>query len=145
MAVGSWVFYDKALELIGKKEINFSSDTFKMALFDNTYSPATTTDTTFDTLTTELSGSGYTAGGATLTNVTWDTVANAAWDCDNVVWTAGATLTFKYAVIYDTNSTSVTNAVMCYADLETGGGSITRTSGQQIVIQINASGIARLL
>ena len=43
-------------------------DTFKLALYDNNAS--FTASTTVYTTTNEVSGTGYTAGGATLTNVT---------------------------------------------------------------------------
>jgi len=83
-------------------EMDFSSDTaqtFKIALFtsDATLSAATTAYSTSN----EVSGTGYTAGGETLTIATNPTTSSttAYLDFDDVTWSS-ATITARGALIY---------------------------------------------
>lgn len=64
---------DTALTGLATKKYNFSTDTFKVALY--TSSASLSNATTAYTSTNELSGGGYTAAGYTLTNNT-PTVTN---------------------------------------------------------------------
>lgn len=86
----------------------FDSDVFKIALYDETadFSPATVSYTTAG----EISGTGYTAGGKTLENMSIQTSNGSAWVYwDNVSWT-GASFSARGALIY--NSTKDDRAVI---------------------------------
>lgn len=82
--------------------INWSTDTFKVMLCTSTYTPNKKTHTKRSDVTNEVSGTGYTAGGASAT------VTVAATDTTNdrqvitlggASWTT-ATITARYAVYY---------------------------------------------
>jgi len=100
---------------------NLEANTLKVALYDNTatLSSATTAYATAN----EVSGSGYTAGGAAMTGmaVTLDG-STAIFDADNVSW-ANATITAQAAVIYNN---SFSNAAIAVLDF---GGNKTSTNG----------------
>ena len=84
-----------------------SGDTFKIALYDN--SAAFTAATTDYTATNEVSGTGYVAGGLTLTAVAPTSSGTTAFvDFTDATWTT-ATITARGALIY--NSSLGTNAV----------------------------------
>jgi len=76
--------------------------TFKLALYDNNASfTAATTDYT---VTNEVSGTGYTAGGGTLTNVTPTTSGTTAFtDFDDLTFSS-STITARGALIYNTTA-----------------------------------------
>lgn len=76
--------------------------TFKLALYDNNASfTAATTDYT---ATNEVSGTGYSAGGGTLTNVTPTTSGTTAFaDFDDLTFST-ATITARGALIYNTTT-----------------------------------------
>jgi len=99
-----------------KKELleathNFSSaggDTFKLALYDSNAS--LTAATTDYSATDEVVGTGYVAGGGTLTNI-GVTSSGTTGFCDfGDITFSGSTLTARGALIY--NATAGTNAVL---------------------------------
>jgi len=78
---------------------NSTGNTFKIALYDNNAS--FTAATTAYTATNEVSGSGYTATGETLTNVTPTASGTTAFtDFADVTWSS-ATITARGALIYN--------------------------------------------
>ena len=90
---------------------NFSAaggSTFKLALYDNnaTFNAATTDYTA----TNEVSGTGYSAGGGTLTNVNPTTSGTTAFTDFADLTFAASTITARGALIY--NSTAGTNSVL---------------------------------
>jgi hypothetical protein len=101
--------------------------TYKVMLVDSTYSPsASHTLTTIDD--DEVSGTGYTAGGATLTNFSWSGGSSQAWaacKADNTVWTGIDVGTVGGAVIYEDSS----DLVVAFYDFDpnpaTNGGTLT--------------------
>ena len=97
---------------------NLEAQTLKCALYDNT---ATLNQNTAAYITAnEISDSGtnYTTGGATLTNVAISTDGTTAiFDADNVSF-ANATISAQAAVIYNSSTVSglTTNASVCVLD-----------------------------
>lgn len=76
--------------------------TFKLAMYDN--SASFTAATTDYTVTNEISGTGYTAGGGTLTNITPTTSGTTAFaDFADLVFST-ATITARGALIYNTTT-----------------------------------------
>jgi hypothetical protein len=88
-----------------------TGNTFKIALYTNTAS--FTAATTVYTATNEVTGTGYTAGGNTLTNITPTTSGTTAFtDFADTTWTS-STITARGALIY--NSTNG-NRTVCVLD-----------------------------
>jgi len=76
--------------------------TFKLALYDNNAS--FTASTTDYTATDEVAGTGYSAGGGTLTNVTPTTSGTTAFtDFDDLTFSS-STITARGALIYNTTA-----------------------------------------
>lgn len=91
-------------------EHDFTADTFKIALF--TSSATLGASTTAYSTTNEVSGTGYTAGGETLSNITVTTSGITAFiDFDDVSIT-NATITARGALVY--NSSKSNKAVAVY-------------------------------
>lgn len=109
--------------LIGKafnKEVDFDTDTIKVALVSSSYTPNQDVHDYWDDVATyEVSGAGYTTGGATLANkaVTYTTGTNVTkFDGDDVSW-ASSTITARYAVIYDASpATNAAKPLIGYVD-----------------------------
>ena len=123
-------------------DLDMDNDTFKCMLVTSSYSPNLETHTNKSDVTNEVSGTGYTAGGATLTGVTMtsssDGTGTIKWDADDVSWTSSTLSNVRAGVIYDD---SVTNdRLIAYIDF---GGDFSTTSGT-FQIQWNAAGIFTL-
>jgi hypothetical protein len=103
-----------------------TGDTFKIALFTSsaTLSAATTAYSTNE----EVTGTGYTAGGATLTNVTPTTSGTTALtDFADVTWST-STITANGALIYNSTQTDKAVAVLAFgADKSSSAGDFTIT------------------
>ena len=104
-----------------------TGDTFKLALYDN--SAAFTAATTAYTVTNEVSGTGYSAGGGTLTNVTPTSSGTTAFiDFDDLTFST-ATITAYGALIY--NSSAAGDPAVCILDF---GGAKTSTAGDFTIV-----------
>jgi hypothetical protein len=118
-------------------------DTVKVALLNNTHAFTATNDAWADVSANQITGTGYTAGGATLANqaVSVDDVDNeGVFDADDVAWTA-ASFTAYHAVIYDdTPTTPVADPLIASIDF---GGAQTVTAGT-FTIQWDAEGIINI-
>ena len=99
-----------------------TGNTFKLALYDN--SASFTAATTAYTTSNEISGSGYSAGGGTLTNVTPTSSSTTAFtDFDDLTFST-ATITARGALIY--NDTAAGDPSIVVLDF---GGDKTSTAG----------------
>jgi hypothetical protein len=104
-----------------------TGDTFKLALYDN--SASFTAATTAYTATNEVSGTGYSAGGGTLTNVTPTSSGTTAFiDFDDLTFST-ATITARGALIY--NSSAAGNPAVCILDF---GADKTSTAGDFTIV-----------
>lgn len=119
MTVGK--VYGLFLKSLANKEADLDSDTLKVMLCTSAYTPSQDTHQYKSQVTGEVTGTGYTAAGITLLNVTvaYDAGTNTfKLDADDVVW-PGSTFTARYAVIYDdTPSTAATKPLIGYVDFE---------------------------
>ena len=100
--------------LVGSHNFTASTgDTFKLAMYTNSASfDASTTDYT---TTNEVSGTGYTAGGGTLTNVTPTTSGTTALTDFADLTFGSSTITARGALIYNTTtggSTGTTDSIV---------------------------------
>lgn len=145
MAAGKWKLYQSAKLKIGQNLIDLDGHTFKMALFLSTSNCDTLTHDELGDLTNQhANGNGYTTGGETITNVTWQNSSGTiTFDCDNVVWTAsGGSITARFAVIYD--DTVAGDPLLAVCLLDTAPADVTATTGNTLTITINASGVFTL-
>lgn len=135
--------YGKVFTALWNKEIDWDTDTIKVALTTATYTPDQDAHDYFNDVTNEVSGTGYSAGGATLANktVTYTGATNKfVLDADDAAWTT-STITARTAVVYDASPGSdATRPLICYqqsdADVSTTAGTFT--------VQWSASGIVEI-
>lgn len=103
-----------------------TGDVFKIALY--TSSATLDASTTAYTSTNEVSGTGYTAGGNTLTNVTPTSSGTTAFtDFADTTWST-ATITARGALIYNS---SKSNKAVCVLDF---GSDKTSTAGNFTIV-----------
>ena len=126
------------------KEIDWDSDTIKVALLTNAYTPNQDGHDYFDDVVThQVTGTGYTSGGNTLANKTntYDSATNVIkLDADDTTW-ASSTITARYAVIYDaTPATDATRPLIGYVDF----GSDQSSSNGNFTITWDSTGIVRV-
>lgn len=142
MAVTAKV-YGLAQQSLANKEINWTADTIKVMLCTSTYVPNQDTHRYKSDVTNEVTGTGYTAGGATLTSTTstYTTATNVQMlDAADVSWPT-STITARYAVIYDsTPATDATRPLIAYVDF----GADVVSSGGTFSIVWDAAGIVTL-
>lgn len=132
MAITSALCTSFKKELLERKhDFNTTSGhTFKIALY--TSSASLDAATTAYTTSNEVVGTGYTAGGTTLTNIDPTSSGTTAFvDFADATW-ASATITAAGALIYNTTTdggTGTTNAVAVISF----GGDKTSTNGDFVV------------
>lgn len=121
-------------------DVDVTADTIKAAILDNGYTPNQDTDEFWDDVSAnEVSGTGYSAGGDTVTvTVDYTTGTNtvALKVADPVVW-ADSTITGQYVVFYKDTGTAGTSALLGFQDA---GEDIT-SSGGDWTFTPNAGGI----
>ena len=120
--------YTVALAEALRKNPDFVNDTIKVALLNNSHSYNPDHDTFADVSANQITGTGYSAGGATLGSKTVtndDTDNEAVWDAADVSW-GSASFSAYHAVIYDDTLTSPADMLICSIDF---GGIQTVTSG----------------
>ena len=118
---------------------NAVGDTYKVKLLSAATFDATHTTLTATGGTEATTGTGYTAGGATLANVavTTETTNDAKFDADDVTWTAsGGSIDASYAILY--NDTDADDPPVAFIDF---GGAESAGDGTDFLIVWNASGI----
>ncbi len=104
----------------GKGTINWadSNSVFKCALVTSDYTPDVDNHKHFSDVTNEVSGQGYTAGGAEITGrtVTEDDANDLAkYDADDTTW-ENSTITARGAVIYKDTGDASTSPLIAYID-----------------------------
>jgi len=136
MAVTGFL-YSNIHKQMANKEIDLDTNTIKVALCTSTYTPNQNTHDYFDDITNEVSGTGYTAGGATLGTKTVNTSSKTfTFDAADTVWSS-STITARYAIVYCSTGTASTSALIGYIDF---GADVSSTAAN-FTITWNASGI----
>ena len=136
------VIYNNFKKKIMDGSIDLDTDTIKVALVTSSYTPNIDTHVFFSDVTNEVTGTGYTAGGKTLTTpvVSADTTDDeGVFDADDTTW-ATSTITARGAVIYKSTGTSSTSPLIAYIDF----GSDKISSAGNFTITWNAEGILNL-
>lgn len=136
--------YGNAIKAAFNGEIDWDTDTIKVALLSSAHTPNQDTHDYWDDVSAnEVSGTGYTAGGATLASKTstYDGANNVlVLDAADVVWSA-STITARYAVIYnDSGATAAQKALIGYVDF----GSDQSSTNGNFTITWDATGIVRV-
>lgn len=125
--------------------VDLDADTIKIILVNSTYaalSDATKRTHEFygdvDSPDGEVSGTGYTAGGVTLSNKT-SAQSSGTYTFDNTVdptW-ASSTITASGAIVYKDTGSAATSPLIAYLDF---GGSVASTAAT-FTVALSASGI----
>lgn len=136
--------YGQFLQQALNKEIDWDTDTIKVALLSNAYTPDQDAHNYFDdVVANEVTGTGYTAGGVTLANKTstYSSSTNTiVLDADDVTWSS-STITARYAVVYDASpATNATKPLIGYVDF----GSDQSSSNGNFTITWDSTGIVRI-
>lgn len=123
--------------------IDLDTDTIKVMLVTSAYTPDQDAHTKRSDVTNEVSGTGYTAGGATLANksVSADNTDNeGVFDADDVVW-GSSTITARGAVLYKARGGAASaDELIAYIDF----GSDQISSSGNLTITWNSEGILNL-
>jgi hypothetical protein len=133
--------YGPLIQHVFAKRIDFTNDTIKVALVAGTYTPNQDAHSFWSEVSAnEVTGTGYTAGGATLgtKSVAYDNATNrTTFTGANVSW-PNSTITARYAVIYDDSpATAATKPIIAYVDF----GSNQASSSGTFTVAWSGSGI----
>lgn len=102
-------------------EVDFDSATVKCMLTTNSYTPNQDTHRYKSDVTNEVTGTGYTAGGLTLTGktVTYNSGTNAlTLDATDPLWNALTVSNIRLAVFYVDTGVAGTSPLLSYMDFE---------------------------
>ena len=100
MAITAFIYSNCPLNAL-EKVMNLETDTIKCMLCTSSYTPDQDNHDFKDDVTNEVSGSGYTAGGAEVANPSVTVSGRVTtFDGDDVSW-SNSTITARYAVLYD--------------------------------------------
>lgn len=127
MAVTATI-YGNGMKKIQNGNIDLDTDTFKALLTTSSYTPDQDAHDFRDDVTNEITGTGYTAGGATLASAaaTYDTATDQIrLDAADTTWTT-STLTARIAVVYKSTGTSSTSPLIAFVNF---GADVSTTAG----------------
>lgn len=133
-------WYGNAFKAAFNKEVDWDTDTIKVALCTSAYTPDQDAHQYFSSVTNEVSGTGYTAGGQTLAgaSITYTAGTNVLkLDANDSSWPT-STITARYAVVYKSTGSAATSPLICYVDF---GADVVSTAGT-FSITWDAAGIA---
>jgi hypothetical protein len=114
--------------LSGANLWDWDTDTIKCSLHTSTYTPDIDAHDFFNDCTNEITGTGYTAGGATLTASapTYDTATDQVrLDAADTTWTT-STLTARIAIVYKSTGTASTSPLISFVNF---GADVSTTAG----------------
>lgn len=136
--------YGNFLKQALNKEIDWDSDTIKVALLTSSYTPNQDTHDYLDDVSSyEVTGTGYTSGGITLSSKTstYDGTNNVViLDAADVTWSS-STITARYAVVYDdSGANAASKALIGYVDF----GSDQSSTNGNFTITWDSTGIVRI-
>lgn len=137
------VVYNGFKTKIQNGSIDLDTDTIRVVLLTNSYTPNIDTDLSYaDISAVETSGTGYSAGGTTLSGctVTQDnTNDRGVFDANDASWTT-STITARWGVVLKWTGTANTSWLICGFDF----GSDIASTGGTFAITWNANGILAL-
>ena len=112
------LIYNSAVDDVARGAIDFDTDTFKVMLVTSTYAPDKDTHLKRSSVTNEVSGTGYTAGGLTTACTVTKSTANdrVTLSFAAVNWPT-STITARAAVIYKSRGgASSADELVCFVD-----------------------------
>jgi hypothetical protein len=120
------LIYNSAIDDMARGAIDFDTDSFKVLLVTSTYTPDKDTHLKRSSVTNEVSGTGYTAGGvASVCTVTKDTATDKVTLSFAAVSWSTATITARGAVYYKSRGgASSADELVAYVDF---GGDVAST------------------
>ncbi|MEW6555093.1 MAG: hypothetical protein AB1384_12500 [Actinomycetota bacterium] len=109
-------------------DLDAAGTTIKCALLGSGYTfDQETHDDWSDISANEVSGTGYTAGGAALANKALSEASRVTkFDADDVVW-SNSTITARYAVLYEVSTGKLILCIDFGENMSSSGGSFTIT------------------
>lgn len=140
--MASFLYTTFTAKLLNGGAIDLDTNTIKVALCTSTYTPDQDAHDFFNDITNEVSGTGYTAGGAAIGSktVTQDNTNNrSVWDGADVSWSS-STITARYGVIYKDTGTASTSPLIALIDF----GQDISSSASTFTVTFNVDGILRL-
>lgn len=141
MAVTAF-WYARGLQHMAQASgLDYDTNVINVMLTTNTYTPNQDTHEFKSSVTNEVVGTGYTAGGSALASKTVTQTNNVVTlDAADVTWSA-STITARRAVLYDNSGASdAARVLLLWVDF----GQDEISSNGNFTIQWNASGIATL-
>ena len=135
------VFYNNYFEELGKGNINYSSNTFKLMLVTTSYTPDADTHAFRSDVTGEASGANYTTGGQTVDTVTLtqdNTNNRAVVDFADEVFSNITVTNVDGAILYKSTGVAATDVLICYIDFTEGSQSCV---ANDFTVTPNASGV----
>lgn len=113
--------YGLGMTSVYDKKIDWDSDTIKCMLTTSSYVPNQDTHQYKSSVTNEVTGTGYSAGGTTLTGKTVGYTSGTKTlklSADNPTWASLTVTGIRIAVFYVDTGSSATSPVLCYMDFE---------------------------
>lgn len=130
-------YFSKAFVHFFSGDIDLTSDTIKATIHSSSYTPSQSGDEYFSDVDNEVVGTGYTAGGATVTSITvTNSGTTTTFDGADVSWST-ATITGRYMVLRKDTGTDSTSPLIGYVDF----GEDVSSSGGTFQATWDSSGI----
>lgn len=131
------LIYNSAVDDMARGAIDFDTDTFKVMLVTSTYVPDKDTHLKRSSVTNEVTGTGYTAGGVTCACTVTKSTANdrVTLSFAAVNWPS-STITARGAVIYKSRGgASSADELVCYVDFgaDVSSSSATFSLGNSVI------------
>lgn len=126
------------------RRVDWDADSIKCSLHTAGYVPNQDADTFFSDIGNEVSGTGYSAGGVTLTTAApaYDGASNTMrLDATDAQWTS-ATFTARYAVVRKDTGAAGTSPVLGYVDF---GQDVSVTAGTFLIEWDSTDGVLRVV
>lgn len=119
MSVGAFTIYGSTIEGLGDGAIDLDSHAMKCGFVSAGYTPADSHSLWSQVSGSEISASGYTAGGVSLAGMdyTADGSTTVSFKVSNFTVSGTGTKKVKYGIIYDISSTPA-NRLIGYWDME---------------------------
>jgi hypothetical protein len=148
MAVGAWIFYNRAKRNIGQGTfpLTTAAAKFRMTLHLSASNAATPTLSTYGSVTSQVAAAaGYTTSGKTFNNTLTAGASAGQYRFNTtsigVFWSANAgTITgIKFAVIWCSGASATVKKLLCYSQLSTAAFNLA--AGNRLTITPAATGI----
>jgi hypothetical protein len=135
------LIYNSAVDDMARGAIDFDTDTFKVMLVTSSYNADKDTHLKRSSVTNEVTGTGYTAGGVTSACTVTKSTANdrVTLSFDAVNW-ASSTITARAAVIYKSRGgLASADELVCYVDFgaDVSSSSATFSLGSSVITLAN--------